>query len=141
MLSRRELLSAGVVGSLGADSAPGTETEQQAEREAQLEIARRISSVETAIRGLNPLSLAQGPVAKIRGLMETHLRSASKFPDYMEVGVGVFFDMYDWHVKHQQQLVVIRQTDNRYHMQFMFTVLILRPEFDANYIGTPYDKA
>jgi hypothetical protein len=58
----------------------------------------------------------------------------------MEVGTAVFFDMYDWHVKHRQQLAVTRQSDGRYAMQFMFTFLVLRPDQDVNYIGYPYDK-
>ena len=143
MLSRRELLSASVAGTLVPEPTAGAEPEAQsaAEREAQLEIARRISSVEGAIRGLNPISLSQGPVAKIRDQMERHLRSAGKFPDFIEIGIGIFFDMYDWHVKHRQQVVAVRQTDGRYHMQFMFTVLVLRYDYDSSFIGTPYDKA
>jgi hypothetical protein len=140
MLSRRELLSAGVAGSL-MDAAGSSGEVQQLDREAQREIADRISSVEGAIRGLNPVSLAQGPVAKIRGYMEQFIRSHQKFPDFMEVGIGVFFDMYDWHVKHAQQLVVTRQGDGRYAMQFMFTFLILRPDQDTSHIGFPYDRA
>jgi hypothetical protein len=138
MLSRRELLSAGVAGTLAPETGAGAEG-QPSEREAR-EIADRISSVERAIAGLNPISLAQGPVAKVRGLMEQFLRSTQKFPDFMEVGTGVFFDIYDWHVKHRQQLAVTRQADGRYAMQFMFTFLILRPDQDPNHIGFPYDK-
>ena len=58
----------------------------------------------------------------------------------IEVGLGVFMDLYDWHVKNRQQLVVQRAPDGRYWMQFMFTSLVLRPETEANYIGIPYDK-
>ena len=72
--------------------------------------------------------------------MEQFLRSHSKFPDYMEVGPGVFIEIYDWHIKHQQQLVVTRLADGRYTMQFMFTSLLLRPEQESGYVGYPYDR-
>jgi hypothetical protein len=49
-------------------------------------------------------------------------------------------DVYDWHVKNRQQLVVTRGPDGRYWLQFMFTTLIMRGEQDPNYIGIPYDK-
>ena len=141
MLSRRELFTAGVAGlSAGTPAAAAKEVEQEATREGQREISRAVADVESAIqRGLLP-SLSFGIVGKIRSLMEQFLRSHSKFPDYMEVGPGVFIDVYDWHIKHQQQLVVTRLADGRYTMQFMFTSLLLRPEQDSLYIGYPYDR-
>jgi hypothetical protein len=145
MVSRRELITAGVAGTFtvapSADALPVGE-EQQADREGQREIAKQIQNVEGVLRSAHlSSSLAHGFVSKLRGDMETFLRANSKFPDFIEVGVAVFFDLYDWHVKHHQQLMVTRLGDGRYAMQFMFSSLILRPEQDRNYIGIPFDKA
>ena len=142
MLSRRELFSTGLAGSLsaGAPSASSAPVEQESTREGQREIARAITDVEGAIeQGYQP-TLNYGVVGKIRGMMEQYLRSHQKFPDYFEVGPGVFIEMYDWHVKYQQQINVTRLPDGRYTMQFMFSTLLLRAEQDSTYIGFPYDK-
>jgi hypothetical protein len=144
MLSRRELITAGVAGSLTstpAAVAPPATVEQESTRDLQREIARAAGNLEDALRaGLMGPSLSAGHVGKLRALMEQFLRSHGKFPDYFEVGSNVFFELYDWHVRHRQQLVVTRQPDNRYMMQFMFSQIILRPEQEGNYIGYPYDK-
>jgi hypothetical protein len=143
MLSRRELIAAGVTAGVAttssAHAAPALE-QQQADREGQREIARQVQNVEGVLRSalLSP-SLAHGFVVKLRSDMEQFLRSNSKFPDFIEIGSAVFFEVYDWHVKHRQQLTITR-ADNRYGMQFMFTTLILRPEQDRGYIGIPFDK-
>jgi hypothetical protein len=69
------------------------------------------------------------------------MRATTKFPDYCDIGLKVFYDIYDWHIRNRQQIVISRQPDNRYAIQFMFTTLILRNEQDPNFIGIPYDRA
>ena len=144
MISRRELIAASVAGSLTAAPVASLElsaAEQEADRQVQREIANQIAAVDRTLNSaFLSSSLAHGFVAKLRTDMEQFLRASGKFPDYIEIGVAVFFDIYDWHIKNQQQLTVTR-TDGRYIMQFMFTSLILRAEQDRNYIGVPYDRA
>ena len=145
MLSRRELISAGVAGSLAGSPSgalPAAAEEQQADRDGQREIARSIGSVEQVLRNAYlSSSLSHGHVTKLRGQMEQFFRANFKFPDFINIGLTVFMDVYDWHVKHGQQLIVTRGIDGRYNMQFMFTTLVLRGEQDGNYVGIPYDKA
>jgi hypothetical protein len=145
MFSRRDLLTASVAGGLAPTPAAALATApalQEATRDGQREIANSVGQVESALRSaLMTNTLAFGVVGKLRAQMEQFFKSNTKFPDHIEIGIAVFMDVYDWHVKHQQQLVITRQTDGRYWMQFMFTSLILRPEVDANHIGIPYDKA
>ena len=144
MLSRRELITAGVAGSLtavpsAAGAAPVVE-EQPADRDGQREIARQIQGLDNILEhAYRSSSLGHGFVPKIREQMLQFLRANAKFPDFFEIGPAVFMDLYDWHVKNRQQLVVTRQGE-RYTMQFMFSLMILRPEQDPNYIGIPYDK-
>jgi hypothetical protein len=148
MLSRRDLISAGIVGGLApaapasAAAAPVVPEEQQApDRDGQREIARRIGEIQDVLRAeFQTSSLSHGIAAKLRGDMEQFMRANTKFPDYIEVGVGVFIEMYDWHVKNGQELAVTRLGDGRYTMRFMFTTLILRPEQDRNYVGVAYDR-
>ena len=145
MLSRRELITAGVAGGLAptpAAAGPVANEEQQADRDGQREIAREIRDLAGIVRSaLLTNSLAHGTVSKVREQMHVFLRSNQKFPDFIEIGMGVFMDLYDWHVKNRQQLVVTRGADGRYWMQFMFTNMVLRPETDQNFIGIPFDKA
>ena len=55
--------------------------------------------------------------------------------------LAVFNQVYDWHLKYQQQLLINRGPDSRYWIRYMFTTLVLRGEQDATYIGVPYDRA
>lgn len=144
MLTRRELITGGVAGSVvpigGAESGEAVQS-SQAELEMLRDISRQIGSVDgTLERGLLSNAVAFGLVGRVRGQMEAFFRTAQKFPDFIDVGYNVFIDLYDWHVKNRQQLVVTRGPDGRYWLQFMFTTLIMRGEHDANYIGIPYDK-
>ena len=52
----------------------------------------------------------------------------------------MFYTIYDWHVKHQQQINIIRVGEQRMAIQYMFTQLILRWEQDPAYIGIPFDR-
>lgn len=157
MLSRRELMSAGVAGMLypgahlaaadapvrGASAETAAPTgEQQADRDGQREIARSIDRIDGTMRNaLLSNSLAHGMVGKVRASMELFFKTNTKFPDFMEIGIGVFMELYDWHVKNRQQLTVTRGADGRYWMQFMFTTMLVRHEVDSMYLGIPYDKA
>ena len=144
MLSRRELIAAGVAGSLAASpsgAVPVSAAEQEADRAGQREIARAVAGVEEVLRDAHlSSSLSHGFVDPLRRAMTQFFRANAKFPDFIEIGVGVFMDIYDWHIKHGQQLIVTRGADQRYHMQFMFSTLVLRAEQDAGHIGVPYDK-
>ena len=148
MLSRRELMTAGVTGTLyhgvpaSAAADGGTvSTEQQADRDGQREIARAISGASSSVASLlSSNSTAHGFVGKIRDLMNTFLRGNGKFPDFMDIGIAVFWDLYDWHIKNEQQLIVTRGTDGRYWMQFAFTTLLLRHEVEPSHLGVPFDK-
>jgi hypothetical protein len=82
-----------------------------------------------------------GHAERVRAQFEIYFRTNQKFPDFIDVGLAVFLDLYDWHIKNRQQLMISRGPDARYWMQFMFSTLILRGEHEPNYIGIPYDKA
>lgn len=144
MISRREVMTAGVLGPLAAKGGVEGAIEQaveevQALRQGFKDLSDRLSALSSSIdQGLRGNSMAFGGVGAVRTKIEEYARTGGKFPEYCDIGLAVFYDVYDWHVRHQQQINVTRMADQRMAIQFMFTQLILRWEQDRNYVGTPY---
>jgi hypothetical protein len=78
-------------------------------------------------------------VARIRQQQHTWMRSTQKYPDFIEVGLDVWDNIYDWHVVHQQPVTMTRTSDGRYSMVFLFTTLVLRPDQATDYVGYAFD--
>jgi hypothetical protein len=55
------------------------------------------------------------------------------------VGPGIFYDVYDWHIRNRLPVSSARAADGRYALGFMFTRLLLRPDAQPDYLGAPYD--
>jgi hypothetical protein len=144
MISRREAMGAGLLGALATPVAgeAGQSRENDAEAVRALrDIKGGLDSVTTAVeQGLIGPGVGSGSIGKIRERFTTHIRAAGKFPEFMEIGVAVFYDIYDWHVRYQQQIQITRISEQRFAIQFMFTQLILRWEQDVNYLGVPFDR-
>ena len=146
MISRREVVTAGVLGTLSnaAMAAPGAgETQGDAGVQSALaQIQKMLSNINSSLdSGLTGPGLNGGFVGDIRDKFTIHLRSSGKFPDLMEIGIDPFYDVYDWHVRHNQQIQIIRIAEQRFAIQFMFTQLVVRWEQDRRYLGQPYDRA
>ena len=95
------------------------------------------SALEFGQRGPTTVS---GLLSQVRDRYTLHLRASGKFPDFMEVGTDVFYDVYDWHVRNNQQIQITRISEQRFSIQWMFTQLIVRFEQDARYLGVPFDR-
>ena len=78
-------------------------------------------------------------VTRVRQQQRTWLLSTRKYPDFIEVGLDVWDNVYDWHVAYQQPLNVQRLADGRYAMAFMFTTLLLRSDQNADFVGYAFD--
>ena len=78
-------------------------------------------------------------VARIRQQQHTWMRSTQKYPDFIEVGLDVWDNIYDWHVVHQQPLNLTRTSDGRYTLVFMYTTLLLRPDQAPDFVGFAFD--
>lgn len=144
MISRRELLTAGMAGGVVSAGEPlaAAPAVVQPEVDATRDVARAVVGVDSTLsRALLSNSVTFGLAAKLRGVFEVHFRTSHKFPDFVDIGYNVFMDVYDWHIKNRQPLQITRGPDGRYWLQFMFTTLILRAEQQPDYIGPPYDKA
>ena len=79
-------------------------------------------------------------IGRVRQQQRQWLRSTQKYPDFLDIGVDVWDNVYDWHVAHQQPVSMGRAADGRYTMMFMFTTLVLRPEQAPDYVGFPFDS-
>ena len=148
-MERRDLVNGGLVAGLTALVAPapaeagsagggaaggGGQDGDQRVASAVLELRR---SLEQQYQ-----SQQQGPwagVAAIRRQQHDWLKSAQKYPDFIEIGVGIWDSIHDWHVRHQQPINMTRLDDGRYAMAFMFTTLLLRPDMAAEFVGYPFE--
>ena len=139
MVERRAVMGGGLIAGLSAlmaepaAAAPAADDSQP--------IAGSIDQLRKTLEGQFDQAYAglwRG-VARIRQQQHTWMRSTMKFPDFIEIGIDVWDNLYDWHVAHQQPVSMGRSSDGRYTMVFMFTTLILRPEQPPEYIGFPFD--
>ena len=136
-LTRRELIGSGAFGAAaGLEQAPAVDRRVLEQVVEKLDlIAAQLVDPRIAAA---PRATAPRP-SKLRDAMTLFLRANAKFPDFLDVGSGVFFEIYDWHVRNQQPLVVARAPDGRYGLGFLFTRLVLRPDAVADFIGVAYD--
>jgi hypothetical protein len=144
MISRREAMGAGLFATLNTPAAGEAAQSRSDDVEAVRalrDIRTELESTSTALEsGLIGPSVASGHISRIRERLSIHLKTAGKFPEFMEIGLNVFYDVYDWHVRYQQQIQITRIAEQRFAIQFMFTQLILRWEQDNNYLGVPFDR-
>jgi len=148
MMSRREVVAAGVLGTLSTAAAPVPAEAGQVPTPESMAITVGLSNLRSELNELNRLvtqgmvapSLSVGLVGIVKSRIELYLKTSGKFPEFCDIGTSVFFEVYDWHVRHQQQIQITRMADQRMMIQFLFTQLILRWENESNYIGTPFDK-
>ena len=141
-MNRRDMLAAGLFGGL----APSGEGEAQ--NQSDIIMREGLKGVENSVdefkdsveQGLRGNSMSYGGVGDVRKEIQRWLKSSGRFPEYLDIGVSIFFDVYDWHVRHQQQIQITRLSDQRMVIQFMFTQLVLRWENAENYIGQAYDR-
>ena len=75
----------------------------------------------------------------IRAAQRIFLRANQKFPDYIEVGVGVWEALYDWQVHTQQTLDIVQLPNGRYGMRTLQTTFVLRTDADVAFIGNGSD--
>ena len=156
MLTRREMVTgtalgavATTVGSVYAAPVPLAPVESEpAAQEVNNASLRRIADKTTQIdatldglaRGVNSNTLAFGFVPRLRDIYTTYWKIHGKFPDFLDVGTNVFYDIYDWHIKNRLPIPVRRPPTGLMSITFMYTELIVRIDQDPDYFGVPYDR-
>jgi hypothetical protein len=140
MISRREVMTAGVLGMAANPSAIAEiQSDVQALREGFKDVKDALANLQRSTdEGLRGNSMSFGNIGQVKSTIEKFAKTSGKFPEFLDIGLGVFYDIYDWHVRHNQQIQISRVSDNRIMIIFMFTQLIVRWENDSNYIGVPY---
>jgi hypothetical protein len=136
MLERREVVGGGLLG-LTALFGAGGGVAEAAQRADGPEIARALDELRDLLE--RRLAAPFVELTEIRQQQRMFLKAGQKFPEFIEIGINVWDRLYDWHVRHQQPLNVVRRDDGRYTMTFMFTTLVLRPEQTDNYVSFAYD--
>jgi hypothetical protein len=154
MVTRRDV-TMGALGALAAAAEGGTtgvsatgaaaataaaQSPELVSAQALRDISETMADIQRLMRDafIGP-SVANGPLVEIRRQFATFLKANQKYPDYCEIGPGIFTDLYDWHVRYQQPLEISR-VDNRTAIRFMFTWMILRPEQADLFVGIPFDR-
>lgn len=150
MISRREVVTAGVLGTLSASAfAEADQSRRSATNDDASNVVGGLSDIKDELAdikgilddGLRKSSLAHDiAIGQLRNAFTIFLRANGKFPEFCEIGGDVFYTIYDWHVKHQQPIDIIRLAENRMAIRFMFTQLVLRWEQQPNFIGIPFDR-
>ena len=135
MVERRNLVGGGFVA--GVTALVGAATAAEAQDGRQFEMTRAANEMRMLLE--RHYDAPWTSVALVRNQQRTWLRTTQKYPDFIEVGLGIWEGLYDWHVRFQQPLNVSRSADGRYVMAFMFTTLVLRPELMDSYVGFGYD--
>ena len=141
MVERRALVGGGLVAGLTALVGESSAAAAAADDDNQ-QISGSIDRLRKTFESQFDQSYASlwHGVARIRLQQRQWMRSTQKFPDFVDIGLDVWDNVYDWHVANQQPLSMGRATDGRYTMIFMFTTLVLRPEQALDYVGFPYDS-
>jgi hypothetical protein len=133
-MDRRQLINGGLFSGLVATAAPAPAA--AAQRSDDRDVAQAVERLTDAVQRTSAIS---PELVRLREQQRVFLKANQKFPDFIEVGIGVWENVYDWHVRHQQPLSVSRTAEGRYTMTVMLTVLVLRPDQADNYIGFGFD--
>src|SRR5689334_13001547 len=142
MVGRREVLGGSLlagIGGLFVEPAPAEPTAAVADDTSEA-AASAIDRLRSSVERQSTPSTTSAAIATIRQQQRTYIRSHDKYPDFIEVGLGVFEDVYDWHVRFQQPINATRLADGRYVITFMFTNLILRHDQAIDYVGFGFDN-
>ena len=136
-MERRHLVSGGLLAGLaGAFGFPASAQGAQQRPDADDRTATAVDELRKVVdRGLQ----VSPELARIREQQRIFMRANQKFPDFLEVGIGIWESVYDWHVRHQRPVIMGRTTDGRYTMTVMETLLLLRPDQAESFVGFGFD--
>jgi hypothetical protein len=142
MLNRRDMLAAGLLGSIAPSAEGEVQSDAQIVREALLRIDATLDEIKVSLdAGLRGNTMSYGNLGVIKGKLETWIRTTGRFPEYWDVGISVFLEIYDWHIRERQPIQISRIAEQRMAIQWLFTQYVLRWENEPNYIGQqPYDR-
>ena len=136
MLARRRMLGTTLFGGFLGATIPASGQSGQTSDRQMTEIVDALKELKKSLD--SPQSFTE--IAGIRQKQVDYLKATNKFPDFIDVGLDVWFAVHDWHVKHLQQLVLGRDGSGRYTITLMSTQLVMRPDLVPTFISAPYDN-
>jgi hypothetical protein len=147
MISRRTVLHGPALGGLLTALAPAAEAEageaavpqektEQAIQEGTRALAKAVADLRDEIKRQDDF-WELGP---LRDPIKVFLRTTGKFPDFIEVGIDVWQQVYDWHVRYQQPLTIGRNAEGRYTIMLLATMVVMRVEVTPGFVGIPFDN-
>jgi hypothetical protein len=153
MLARRRMLGTTLFGgllgsaipaSLPARSRTAAEAEagpsEQGTQMSDSQVTKIVDALKEVSRAIEAPLGAFVEILPIRQKQMDFLRSTNKFPDFIDVGLDVWFAVHDWHVRHLQQPTLGRDANGRYTISVMGTQLVMRPDLVPTFISAPYDS-
>ena len=138
-MRRRELFTSGALGTMLAAVAVPAEASAQGAVQASDRAVERVAEAIAALRADVREGRQFTELASVRAAQKQFLRANGKLPDFIEVGADVWFEVYDWHVRWQHPLTEGRDAQGRLTLAVLQTLVVLRPDVQANYVGLPYD--
>jgi hypothetical protein len=141
MVGRRDVLGGSLVAGLSGAFAPApNEPAVAAVEDTSEAAASAVDRLRASIERQATPGTVSPSIAAVRQQQRTYVRAHDKYPDFIEVGLNVWEDVYDWHVRYQMPITAARLADGRYVLGFMFTSLILRPDQALDYVGFGFDN-
>ena len=134
-MDRRRVMSGGLAVGIAAAVGAAPSAAQREERTDD-RTAAAIDQLRAAVERTAAVSPELG---RIREQQRAFLKANHKFPDFIEVGVGVWESVCDWHVRHQLPLDILRNAEGRYTIAVIGTILVLRPEQADTFVGFGFD--
>jgi hypothetical protein len=147
MLTRREAVTAGLmasVGSVAGDMSEAGAAPQDVSGVITTEMTQTLGAIRDELAALrrrmesSEMRTSSG-ITRIRQQQRQFLKGNTKFPDFVEVGAGVWDELIDWHVTTQRPMNVTLRGDGRYGMPFFQTTVILRVDYLDDQVGVPFD--
>jgi hypothetical protein len=137
MLSRRELITGGGAAVHMAAGGPAA----AAQRDSNDNEIRELRGIREAIGILREdHTVRTAWVNEIRERLRNFYRLNQRFPQCVDIGIGVWERMQDWHITHLRPLTIQRNGDGNWQMDFIMSVLVLKHELGDNIVGTAYDR-
>ena len=134
-MNRRGVMSGGLAVGIAAAVGVAPSAAQQDDRTDD-----RTAAAVDQLRVTIAHSTAVSPeLVAIREQQRAFLKANHKFPDFIEVGIGVWEGVCDWHVRHQLPVEILRNAEGRYTIAVIGTTLLLRPEQADTFVGFGFD--